>query len=300
MTLEQLRIFIAVAERLHVTRAAEALNITQSAASAAIQALEGRLGSPLFHRLGRRIELTEAGQVLLPEARAILNQVSNAEQAVAELESLLRGRLRLWASQTIASYWLPRWMHVFNGAHPRVGLELHVGNSEKVSRAILDGDGDIGFVEGDVAEPLLAAVPVGVDRLVLVAASHFDGKRFKPENLIGLRWVLRERGSGTRQIFENALRKHGVDPTQLDVAMELPSNEAVCSAVEAGAGATVISMLVVAQKLAAGTLIELPVVFPERQFLALRHGDRHRSRAENVFLDMMRGGRTRRTQGQRI
>ena len=292
MTLEQLRIFIAVAERLHMTRASEALNITQSAASSAIQALEGRLGAPLFHRLGRRIELTEAGRVLLPEARAILNRVSDAEQAVAELESLLRGRLRLWASQTIAGYWLPPWMHSFNMAHPRVRLELHIGNSEIVTRAIHAGEGDIGFVEGDVDEPLLAVVPVSVDRLVLVTAgSLVDAKRFKPADLIKVRWVLRERGSGTRQMFESALRKYGVDPDDLDVAMELPSNEAVCSAVEAGAGATVISMLVVRQKLAAGSLIELPIVFPERQFLALRHGDRHRSRAENVFLNMVRDKR---------
>ena len=292
MTLEQLRIFIAVAERLHMTRASEALNITQSAASSAIQALEGRLGAPLFHRLGRRIELTEAGRVLLPGARAILNRVSDAEQAVAELESLLRGRLRLWASQTIAGYWLPPWMHSFNMAHPRVRLELHIGNSEIVTRAIHAGEGDIGFVEGDVDEPLLAVVPVSVDRLVLVTAgSLVDAKRFKPADLIKVRWVLRERGSGTRQMFESALRKYGVDPDDLDVAMELPSNEAVCSAVEAGAGATVISMLVVRQKLAAGSLIELPIVFPERQFLALRHGDRHRSRAENVFLNMVRDKR---------
>ena len=296
MTLEQLRIFIAVAERLHMTRASEALNITQSAASSAIQALEGRLGAPLFHRLGRRIELTEAGRVLLPEARAILNRVSDAEQAVAELESLLRGRLRLWASQTIAGYWLPPWMHSFNMAHPRVRLELHIGNSEIVTRAIHAGEGDIGFVEGDVDEPLLAVVPVSVDRLVLVTAgSLVDAKRFKPADLIKVRWVLRERGSGTRQMFESALRKYGVDPDDLDVAMELPSNEAVCSAVEAGAGATVISMLVVRQKLAAGSLIELPIVFPERQFLALRHGDRHRSRAENVFLNMVRDKRAHKT-----
>ena len=193
MTLEQLRIFIAVAERLHVTRASQALNITQSAASSAIQALEGRLGAPLFHRLGRRIELTEAGRVLLPEARAILDRVSNAEQAVAELESLLRGRLRLWASQTIAGYWLPRWMHHFNVAHPRVGLELHIGNSETVSRAVIAGEGDIGFIEGDVAEQLLVAVPVGVDRLVLgTAGSRVDAKQFEPADLLKLRWILRK------------------------------------------------------------------------------------------------------------
>jgi DNA-binding transcriptional LysR family regulator len=185
-------------------------------------------------------------------------------------------------------------MHNFNTSHPRVALELHIGNSETVSRAVLDGEADIGFIEGEIAEPLLTTVPVGIDRLVLVsAASRLDAKRFKPADLVKLRWVLREKGSGTRQIFEHTLRKYGVDPTHLDVAMELPSNEAVCSAVEAGAGATVISMLVVAQKLAAGALIELPVSFPERQFLALRHGDRHRSRAENVFLGMMRDKQAR-------
>ena len=292
MTLEQLRIFIAVAERLHVTRAAEVLDITQSAASAAIRALEGRVGTALFHRVGRRIELTEAGRVLLPEARAILKQVLDAEQAIAELEGLLRGRLRLWASRTIAGFWLPPWMHSFNVAHPGVTLELRIGNSEQVSRAILDGGGDIGFIEGEVDEPLLAAVPVGVDRLVLVAAPcRVDGKQFTPADLVRVRWVLRERGSGTRQIFEAALRKYGVDPTELDIVMELPSNGAVRSAVEAGAGVSVLSSLVVAEKLATGALIELPLAFPERRFLALRHGDRHRGRAENALLRMMRNGR---------
>jgi len=100
--------------------------------------------------------------------------------------------------------------------------------------------------------------------------------------------VLREKGSGTRQIFENALRKLGVNPATLDVVMELPTNEAVRSVVEAGAGATAISRLVAADKLSAGTLVELPLQCSDRRYLALRHGDRHRGRAESVLLDMMR------------
>jgi len=291
MTLEQLRVFVAVAERLHVTQAAEALNMTQSAASAAVQALEARLGTALFHRLGRRIELTEAGLVLLPEAKAVLAKALEAEQALAELEGLLRGRLRLWASHTIAGYWLPPFLHRFNIAHPLVKLELRVGNSLQVSGAVLDGAADLGFVEGDNDEPLLAHIPVAVDRLVLVAAASQELASLKsidPSDTLKTRWVLRERGSGTRQIFETALRKYGIDPDDLDVAMELPSNEAVRSAVEAGAGATVISRSVVAGCLVAGSLAELPLPFPERRYLALRHGDRHRSRAENVFLDMIK------------
>ena len=112
----------------------------------------------------------------------------------------------------------------------------------------------------------------------------------EPEELSRLKWTLRERGSGTRQIFEDAARAYGIDPDTLDVTLELPSNEAVRNAVEAGAGATVISRLVAEPRLTAGRLATLPLAFPERRFTALRHGDRSRSRAEGAFLDFVRGG----------
>jgi DNA-binding transcriptional LysR family regulator len=108
MTLEQLRIFVGVAEREHMTRGAEALNITQSAASGAIATIEARYGVPLFHRVGRGIELTQAGQAFLGEARAVLGRAAHAETMLADFAGLMRGKLTLVASQTIASYWLPR------------------------------------------------------------------------------------------------------------------------------------------------------------------------------------------------
>jgi DNA-binding transcriptional LysR family regulator len=172
-----------------------------------------------------------------------------------------------------------------------VSVELHIGNSLQVSRAVLDGAADLGFVEGDIDEPLLVQIPVAVDQLVLVVASSHELaslKTIERGHLLRARWVLREKGSGTRQVFEEGLRKRGIDPGALDVVMELPSNEAVRSVVEAGAGATVISRLVVADKLSAGTLVELPLQGADRRYLALRHGDRHRGRAESVLLDMMR------------
>jgi len=291
MTLEQLRVFVEVAERLHVTRAAAVLNMTQSAASAAIHALETRLGTVLFNRIGRRLELTEAGTVLLPEAKIVLAKVWGAEQALADLNGLLRGRLRLWASQTIAGYWLPPILYRFHAAHPGVIVELHIGNTQQVSRAVLDGAADLGFVEGDVDDPVLAQIPVAVDQLVMVVARSHElasVKSIEADHLRRTRWVLREKGSGTRQVFEDGLRQRGLDPTELDVVMELPSNEAVRSVVEAGAGATAISRLVVAEKLAAGTLVEVPLHCADRRYIALRHGDRHRGRAESALLDMMR------------
>src|SRR3982074_3537060 len=108
MTLEQLRVFVAVAERQHVTRAAAVLNLAQSAVSAAIAALEARHGAKLFHRVGRGVELTEAGALFLVEARAVLARAEAAELVLSELGNLKRGSLAGHASQTIASYWLPR------------------------------------------------------------------------------------------------------------------------------------------------------------------------------------------------
>jgi DNA-binding transcriptional LysR family regulator len=291
MTLDQLRLFVAVAERLHVTRAAEALNITQPAASSAIAALEASLDTRLFDRIGRGIALTEAGRQLLPEAKAVLARLDQAEQVLDDLQGLRRGHLALHASQTIAGYWLPPLMHRFREAWPQVTLALVIGNSAQVARAVLEGDADMGFVEGSVSDPLLVQVPVAADRLVLVAgAGHALAGRTELEarDLISLRWVLRERGSGTRQVFEEALAGLGVDAAALDVRMELPSNEAVRAAVEAGTGATVISSLVARGGIAAGSLVELNFAFPDRCFTMLRHGDRHRSKAAAALMDMIR------------
>jgi len=171
MTLDQLRIFVAVAERLHVTQAAAALNMTQSAASSAIAALEADLGTRLFDRVGRGIALTEAGRLWLPEAKAVLARLGQAVQVLDDLQGLRRGHLALHASQTIAGYWLPPLMHRFHQAWPLVDLSLVIGNTTQVARAVMEGDADLGFVEGDVENPLLARIPVAADRLVLVVGA---------------------------------------------------------------------------------------------------------------------------------
>jgi DNA-binding transcriptional LysR family regulator len=298
MTLEQLRVFVAVAERLHMTQAAAAVNLTQSAASAAIHALETRLDTALFDRIGKRLELTEAGRVLLPEAKAILSKALGAEQALAELRGLLRGHLRLWASQTIGGYWLPPYLYRFHAAHPGVTIELKIANSLQVSRAVLSGEADLGFVDGDIDEPILVQVSVAVDQLVVVVAKSHELATLKAVELDDLRrasWVLLEKGAGTRQVFERALRQSGVDPAQLNVVMELPTNETVRSLVEAGAGVTVLPRVVVADKLSAGTLVEVPFRRVERRYVAIRHGDRRRGRAESVLLDMMRPASSRKS-----
>lgn len=287
MTLEQLRVFVAVAEREHMTRAAKAVNLTQSAVSAAIASLESHYGVSLFHRIGRRIELTGEGRTFLDEARAVLARTAAAERILQELSGLKRGTLLVQASQTIASYWLPARLVAFRKHYPDIDVRLSVGNTQQVARAVSDGTAEIGFVEGRVEDPALHFTLVDRDRLaIVVAPSHpwSDGAALKPKDLMESDWVLRESGSGTRSEFEAALRQRGLDPAALNVALELPSNEAVRAAVEAGVGATAISELVAASGLKSGALVRAPFKLPERTFHALGHKSRYQSGAARAFM----------------
>src|SRR5690242_3588987 len=163
MTLEQLRLFVAVAEREHMTRAAAVLHRTQSAVSAAIAGLEAQSGVILFHRVGRRIVLTDEGRAFLAEARAVVAQADAAQRALADLAGMKRGLLSVMASQTIASYWLPPKLVAFRTAYPQVAVTALAGNTAEVARAVAEGQVEIGLVEGEVTDPLLEQTLVGHD-----------------------------------------------------------------------------------------------------------------------------------------
>jgi DNA-binding transcriptional LysR family regulator len=273
-----------------VTRAAHALNLAQSATSAAIAALEARHGAKLFHRVGRGIELTQAGALFLPEARAVLARAGAAELALAELGGLERGSLSVHASQTIASYWLPRHLVAFYRAYPKIEVALTVGNTAQVAASVHEGRAELGFVEGAVDDALLSSVTVARDRLVLVVGPEHPWvarRRIAAQDLPGTAWVLREPGSGTRSAFEGALSGFGLRPADLSVALTLPSNEAVRGAVEAGLGATVISASVAAPSLEAGLLHEVALALPVRAFHVLRHRERYHSGAADALLALI-------------
>lgn len=287
VTLEQLRIFVAVAEHQHVTRGAEALHLAQSAASHAIAALEARYDAPLFDRVGRRIVLTEAGRTMLADARAILAQVEQAETGLRAFGRLDRGVLTVRASQTIASYWLPRHLVAFRSAFPGIEVRLAIGNTADVVEAVAGGSAELGFVEGEVAGDRFDSAAVARDQLVVVVGPEHpwaNGRRLRPAQLADSAWVLREAGSGTRSVFEQAIAALGVAPHALQVAMELPSNEAVRAAVEAGLGATALSASVAAPSLEAGLLRQAGLRLPERSFHALRDRRRPLGRIAQAFL----------------
>lgn len=297
MTLEQLRIFVAVAERQHVTQAARALNLAQSAASHAIAALEARHETRLFDRIGRRVELTEAGRAFLEEARALLARAEAAELVLGEFSTLKRGTLSVQASQTIAGYWLPRHLVAFRRAHPQIQIRLTIGNTAQVAAAVESGTAELGFVEGAVESARLVSKPVARDQLVVVVGPEhpWAGRdRLRPAALAAGDWVLREPGSGTRSVFEEALARFGLEPSALRVVLELPSNEAVRAAVEAGLGSTALSASVAAPSLEAGLLRPVGLRLPPRDFHVLQHCDRYRSRAAAALLDLVTGASTRR------
>ncbi len=286
MTLEQLRIFVAVAEREHVTRAAADLRLTQSATSAAVAALESRYDTKLFDRVGRRIELTEAGRLFLTEARAVLARAQAAETLLIDLAGLKRGALSLAASQTVGNYWLPRVMQRFRERHPGVALSLRLGNTEQVAHWVHETSADIGLIEGEIDAPALSITQIAEDEMVLVVgrAHPWAGRAsVSPAELSDTQWVLREPGSGTRSIFETWLAEAGIAADSLQVALEFPSNEAIRGAVEAGAGATVISRLVADAMLRLGSLVQIGLALPKRRFYALRHKERHVTHAERAF-----------------
>lgn len=290
MTLEQLRIFVAVAEREHVTRAARDLNLTQSAASAAVASIEAFYQTRLFDRIGRRIALTDAGRVFLAEAKAVLSRAEAAELVLADLAGLKRGSLSLAASQTVGNYWLPPVIHAFQSRFPGISVTLTMGNTETVATLVRQGEVNLGFVEGDVYEPSLSITNVAEDELALIApAGHpwCDARPGAAPDLRSGRWILREVGSGTRAILTALLHAGGIRMTDIEIGLVLPTNESVRAAVEAGAGVSIMSKLVAASALQTGRIVAVGFPIPSRRFFMLRHKERYQTAAEHEFVKLI-------------
>ncbi|QND53316.1 LysR family transcriptional regulator [Phyllobacterium sp. 628] len=290
MTLDQLRIFIAVAERNHITQAATALNMTQSAVSAAVTALETRHGVALFDRIGRSIVLNQTGKVFLKEAQAVVARAKAAETALADLVGLMRGELSIMASQTIAGYWLPERLAAYRKRYPGIALDIHIGNTEQVATAVEAGATEIGLVEGNVEHPLMTSKIIAADDMVIIVGAGQPWavhRVVEPKDFTNVAWVLREKGSGTRSAFEHLLASVGMDVSMLDVAMVLPGNEAVIGAVEAGVGATLISRSVASSRLRAKLLREVTYPAAARPFHLLHHRERYYSKAAEAFVSLV-------------
>jgi len=290
MTLDQLKIFLEVARLEHVTRAAEALHLTQSAVSAAISALEARHGVILFDRVGRRIALTEAGRLFVDEARAVMERARAAELALADLGGSASGLLRVHASQTVASYWLPSRLVAYHERFPRVDLRLIVGNTQSAVEAVVTGEADLAVVEGEVSVSDLTRSTVAEDRLVLVVGRRHhgaDGRELEASDLLETIWIMREAGSGTRAAFESQLSSLGIDPQVLSVVLESPAIDEVMAVVEAGLSATVLSSRATQFHSLAGRLHVVDFPMPLRRFSVAYHSERHVTRALRSMIELL-------------
>lgn len=290
MTLEQLRIFIEVAETLNMRVAAERLNLTQPAVSAAVAALEQRHATRLFHRIGRGLELNEAGKVFLPAARDVLAKAAEALRVLDDVADLVRGELRLAASQTVATYWLPAFLARFASRYPGIALNLSVGNTAQAVAAVMTGDADLGFVEGRADGILLAQQHVGGDAFRLYAApGHpLTTRTIHRDDILEAQWVLREEGSGTRDHLASCLKSlFDVALEDLDVRLVLPSNEAVMESVLESGLVTAVSSLAAGPRVRAGLIQALECTFEKRQFHMLRHRERRMGRAAQAFVAMI-------------
>ncbi|WP_282797324.1 LysR family transcriptional regulator [Streptomyces sp. CC224B] len=256
--LAALELLLAVARLGSLGRAARELGISQPAASGRVRSMERQLGVALVDRSPRGSRLTEAGALVTDWARRIVEAAEAFDAGAQALRDRRDSRLRVAASMTIAEYLLPGWLIALRARRPGTAVALLAGNSAQVAERLLGGHADLGFVEGLRVPAGLDAAVVGHDRLVVVTApGHAWARRRAPvaaAELAGTPLILREEGSGTRQVLDAALGGLAAP------LMELSSTTAVKSAAVSGAGPAVLSELAVGEEVLAGRLVRVPVV----------------------------------------
>jgi DNA-binding transcriptional LysR family regulator len=258
MNLHLLRLFKEVAVAGSFSRAAEALRISQPAVSKGVRELEAQLGCALLERGSGGVRTTEAGALLLGHARAIFATERSAEEAIRSLRGLETGSLAIGASTTIATYYLPELVGRFYAAHPAIELAIRSANTREVADLLRDREVDLALVEGPVDDPQFELKPWRVDRLIAIAApGHPLAGRSGPLPRDRIRdelLVVREVGSGTREVVLEAFGRAGIEPGRM---MEVSSTEAVKRLVAAGVGLAFVSDTAVADQIASGQLAEI-------------------------------------------
>jgi DNA-binding transcriptional LysR family regulator len=285
ITLRQLEIFVAVYREQTVTRAATRIGLSQAATSQALAELENLLERRLFDRHGRRIAPNSAGRQLLPAAIEVLDRVSDLEAGVSHrpLDA------KLYASLTAGNYMLPSLISRFARRHPDARFHVAIGNTERVVASLLHFESDAGWIEGSARHPDLEAFPWREDELVIVARPDHPlaGRRAVVEDLARARWVLREPGSGTRAVFEDAIEGKF---RLAEVPVELGGIGAIKRSVMAGAGLGCISRSAVEPELKAGQLrrVYSPQLDLRRQITVLIHRQKYLDAGLLEFLRLCR------------
>lgn len=286
----QLQVFKTVVEKGSFSLAAQELHMTQSSVSQQIQSLENYYGVKLFDRMYRKIMTTQAGMALYPYAVELERLYQESNKAMQGLKADISGPLNIGCSLTIGEYFMPQLLVAFRLEHPLVEASMEVYNTEQITAMVLGGSISLGFIEGHY-DPMDALVDTKFagDELIVIASPQYNkhlANRMSLAELMGTRWVMREKDSGTRKIFEEFVNAHGYDPQKLNVVLEMGSTQAVKESVKSGIGISAISELTVKSEIHRGELIAIPLQEGRilRRFTMLYHKERFQTNAVEKFM----------------
>jgi DNA-binding transcriptional LysR family regulator len=288
----QLNIFVVAAELENFTEAARHLNLSQPSVSAQVQSLERQLGAQLFHRAGRRISLTEAGQALLPLAREMVQLSIDIEETMASLAGTAVGHLKIGCSTAVGRYTLPRLVARFREQHPQVQVTCSVMTRRSTLEALLEGRLHLAVTSAREFSKEIEYRHLTTDPIVLIIpADHPWASRgqIKPQELLEENLILREKTAGTRRALEDGLAEHGIHTDQLRTVMVMGSSEAIRTAVEERIGVAFISRLVASAGIELGRIVEVDVANLDlKQQLYIGHNIRRpATKAQTAFWEFV-------------
>ncbi|MCM3761858.1 selenium metabolism-associated LysR family transcriptional regulator [Alkalihalobacillus oceani] len=260
MNLDHLKVFYTAATKLNFSETAKVHHLSQPSISSQIRSLEESLNVKLFERTTKKISLTDSGQLLQGYVKLILEVIDKAEKEIAMLSNSIHGDLAIDASLTIGENLLPYMLGKFKQEYPFVNLIMKIHNSQQIIEKVIDEDIDFGFIEAPMTQPSVICKPFLNDELVIISSTKRlnplidDRDVISPYELFSLPIILREHGSGTRQVIEDTLQKNNLDPTNLNVMLELENTESIKATVESGMGISIISQSAIKKELQLGLL----------------------------------------------
>ena len=282
LTLRQMQIFLNVVSSGHLTNVAKEMKLSQSAVSMSIKELENILGRPVFDRINKKLVLNEVGRAFHKEIKPIFKKLSDIEYEFKNSEN--KGMIRVGASTTIVDHLMPSIICAYMSSYPDVKITLKEGNTQEIAKLIQEGSIDVGFVEGFVSGSDIIKEKIGVDELLVVTENtDIASKKIRIEDLAEKRWVLREEGSGTREVFLDYI-KDKVD--DLNIFLELGHTESIKSILKNRDCLTCISKISVEKELREKTLFQVEVKNFEckRDFLMIHHKDKYHSSLFEKFV----------------
>ena len=289
INLNQLRIFQAVADARSFTRAADVVHLTQPGISKHIKQMEEYYGIRLFDRLGKKVALTQAGEILSEATHEIMASVTAAEQRIEELKGLRGGKLILGASFALGIYILPGILAAFRKRYPAVEVTVDISLSAKIMAKVLANKLDLGLVSPEAHDPRLFSRQFMTDELIAIAPSNHrwaNKSRIRPQELLGESFIVEARGAGTRTVVEERLKEKGI---VLRNVVDFGNMEGVKKAVEAGLGVSIQAQSVVQREISAGSLTGVSLAGMDAKLgrFYICRKDKHLSNAAQAFLALL-------------